>query len=116
MSRRWWLLAGAIVTEVSGTLALRGALDRPWLYVVTAVGETASFFLLIKVLQAGMPLGVAYGVWSALGVAATAIFSAVLFDEAFTGPMVLGLALIIGGVVLIEAGSRTHDPATSESG
>jgi small multidrug resistance pump len=103
---RWWLLAGAIVTEVTGTLALRGALDRPWLYAVTAVGEATSFFLLIKVLQAGMPLGVAYGVWSALGVAATAVFSALLFDEAFASPMVLGLALIIGGVVLVEAGSR----------
>jgi small multidrug resistance pump len=107
---RWWLLAGAIVTEVTGTLALRGALDHPWLYAVTAVGEVTSFFLLIKVLQAGMPLGVAYGVWSALGVAATAVFSAVLFDEAFTSPMVLGLVLIAGGVVLVEAGSHPKAP------
>ena len=94
---RWWLLAGAIVTEVTGTLALRGALDRPWLYAVTLVGYVASFFLLIKVLQAAMPLGVAYGIWSALGVAATAVLSSVLFDEAFTVPMVGGLVLIIGG-------------------
>ena len=40
-----------------------------------------------------MPLGVAYGVWSALGVAATAVLSSLLFDEVFTSPMVLGLAL-----------------------
>jgi small multidrug resistance pump len=106
--RKWWLLAGAIVTEVTGTLALAGAADQVWLYVVTGVGEGASFYLLIKVLQAGMPLGVAYGVWSALGVAATAILSSLLFDEVFTSPMVLGLALIIGGVVLIEVGS--HPP------
>jgi small multidrug resistance pump len=110
---RWWLLAGAIVTEVTGTLALRGALDRPWLYAVTAVGEVASFFLLIKVLQAGMPLGVAYGVWSALGVAATALFSSLLFDEAFTLLMVAGLVLIIGGVVLVEVGSH---PGEEEPG
>ena len=103
---RWALLAGAIVTEVTGTLALRGALDRPWLYAMTAIGYFASFFLLIKVLQAGMPLGVAYGVWSALGVAATAVLSSVLFDEAFTALMVLGLVLIVGGVVLVEAGSH----------
>ena len=103
---RWLLLAGAIVTEVTGTLALRGALDVPWLYAVTLVGELLSFFLLIKVLQAGMPLGVAYGVWSALGVAATAVLSTVLFGERFTGPMVIGLVLIVGGVVLIETGSR----------
>jgi small multidrug resistance pump len=106
---RWSLLAGAIVTEVTGTLALRGALDRPWLYAVTVVGYVASFFLLIKVLQAGMPLGVAYGIWSALGVAATAVLSSVLFDEAFTLAMVGGLALIIGGVVLVEVGSRPDE-------
>jgi small multidrug resistance pump len=106
VSRRWWLLAGAIVTEVSSTLALRGAVDRPWLYAVTAVGYSASFVLLVKVLQSGMPLGVAYGIWSALGVAATAVLSSVLFDEAFTAPMVLGLALIMGGVLLVEAGSH----------
>jgi small multidrug resistance pump len=36
---RWSLLAGAIVTEVTGTLALRGALDHPWLYAVTALAR-----------------------------------------------------------------------------
>jgi small multidrug resistance pump len=105
---RWWLLAGAIVTEVTGTLALRGALDHPWLYAVTVAGEVTSFFLLVRVLQAGMPLGVAYGVWSALGVAATAVLSAVLFDEGFSSPMVLGLVLIVGGVLLVEAGSHVE--------
>jgi small multidrug resistance pump len=108
---RWTLLAGAIVTEVTGTLALRGALDRPWLYAVTVVGEVASFFLLIKVLKTGMPLGVVYGIWSALGVAATALLSTLLFGEAFTSPMVLGLVLIIGGVMLVEVGSRVEEEA-----
>ena len=110
---RWWLLGGAIVTEVTGTLALRGALDHPWLYAVTAVGEVTSFFLLIKVLQTGMPLGVVYGIWSALGVAATAVLSSVLFAEAFTSPMVIGLLLIVGGVVLVDVGS--HRPSPEES-
>jgi small multidrug resistance pump len=57
-----------------------------------------------------MPLGVAYGIWSALGVAATAVLSAFLFDEAFTAVMVLGLALIVGGVVLVENGSHEQEP------
>lgn len=107
--RKWWLLGGAIVTEVTGTLALAGAAGHVWLYAVTVLGEGASFYLLVKVLQAGMLLGVAYGVWSALGVAATAVLSSLMFDEVFTSPMVLGLGLIIGGVVLIEVGS--HPPA-----
>ncbi len=108
---RWWLLGGAIVTEVTGTLSLRGAQDHPWLYAATVAGELASFYLLIKVLQTGMALGVVYGIWSALGVAATAILSALLFDEAFTGLMVVGLVLIVGGVVLVDVGS--HPPAAA---
>jgi small multidrug resistance pump len=105
---RWALLAIAVATEVTGTLSLRGALDHPWLYAVTVVGEVTSFVLLINVLRTGMPLGVAYGVWSALGVGATATMSSVLFDEAFTWSMVIGLVLIVGGVVLVEVGS--HPP------
>jgi small multidrug resistance pump len=111
--RKWWLLAGAIVTEVTGTLALAGAVDHPWLYAVTAVGEVTSFFLLVKVLQAGMPLAVAYGVWSALGVAATAVLSSMLFDETFSSTMVLGLVLIVGGVLLIHIGSRPRQQGTT---
>ena len=111
---RWWLLAGAIVTEVTGTLSLRGAQDHSWLYAVNVLGELISFYLLIKVLQTGMALGVVYGIWSALGVAATAILSSVLFDEAFTGPMVIGLVLIVGGVVLVDVGS--HPPSVSSDG
>jgi small multidrug resistance pump len=109
---RWWLLAGAIVTEVAGTISLRGAVDHAWLYAGTVVGEAASFYLLVKVLQTGMALGVVYGIWSALGVGATAVLSSVLFDEAFTGPMVLGLLLIVGGVVLVDVGS--HPRATGK--
>ena len=106
---RWPLLGLAIVTEVTGTVALRGGQDHPWLYAVTVVTELIAFYLLIKVLQTGMPLGVVYGIWSALGVALTAVLSSVLFDEAFTSPMVLGLVLIVGGVALVEVGS--HPPA-----
>jgi len=110
---RWSLLALAIVTEVTGTLALRGAQDHSWLYAVTAwlyavtaVGYVVSFFALVRLLQSGLALGVVYGIWSALGVAATAALSTVLFGEAFTGLMVMGLVLIVGGVALVEAGSN----------
>jgi small multidrug resistance pump len=109
---RWGLLALAIVTEVSGTLALRGAVDQPWWYVLTGVGYAVSFWALVKLLQAGSALGVVYGIWSALGVAATAALSSLIFDERFTLVMVGGLVLIVGGVVLVEAGSH---PVAEES-
>lgn len=104
--RKWLLLLGAITTEVSGSLSLKGAIDHPWLYGVVAIGFTSAFVFLSYALRDGMPLGVAYGVWGATGVAATATLSSVFFDEALTPLMIAGIALIIIGVLTIEFGSQ----------
>ena len=61
--RTWGLLLGAILTEVTATLSLRASQDHlMWLGVVLA-GYLASFILLTRVLRAGMPVRVAYGIW-----------------------------------------------------
>jgi small multidrug resistance pump len=106
---RWLLLLGAVLSEVAATLSLRGAVDRPVLFVVVGIGYLASFTLLAAVLRSGMTLSVAYGVWSALGVALTALLSAVLFGEPLTVLMMVGLVLVIAGVVLVETGQH-HPP------
>jgi len=109
----WILLAVAILGEVTATLSLKAALDHPGLYVVVVLGYVASFVCLAGVLRGGMPLGVAYGMWGALGVAATAVMSARLFGEEITPLMAVGLALVAAGVLLVEVGSRsarTHGP------
>lgn len=103
---KWLFLLGAIVSEVTGSLSLKGALDHPLLYVVVVVGYAASFVFLSRVLSRGMPLGVAYGIWGALGVAATAVLSALIFDESLTPLMGAGLALVIAGVLVVELGSH----------
>jgi len=104
--RTWALLGGAIGSEVTGSLSLKAALDRPVLYAVVVVGYVASFVFLAAVLRAGMPLGVAYGIWGALGVALTAVLGAAIFGEALNALIFAGLALIIGGVLLVEFGSH----------
>ena len=103
---KWYLLLAAILSEVTGSLSLNGALDHPILYVPVAVGFVASFVLLTAVLRRGMPIGVAYGVWAALGVVLTSILSAVLYGEPFTPLMGVGIALIMAGVLLVEIGSQ----------
>lgn len=104
--RRWALLAGAILTEVAATLSLRAFQDhRGWLVVVVA-GYTTSFFLLTRVLRAGVPVGVAYGIWGAAGTAATAVLASAIFGDPFTWPVVAGIALIIAGVLMVEFGSH----------
>ena len=62
-------------------------------------------WVLALVLKAGMDLGVAYGIWAATGVALTAVASYLLFKEPFTWLKSLGVVLIVGGVLLVEAGA-----------
>jgi len=100
----WLALAGAIVVEVCATLSLRasdGFSKRAWIAPVI-IGYLISFALLWWTLQLGMPVGIAYGVWSACGVALVALAARVLFDEPLTPLMMAGIALIIGGVLTIE--------------
>ncbi len=104
--RKWALLSAAIAVEVTGTLSLRASQDHSaWLGLVV-VGYLASFYFLALVLRAGMPVGVAYGVWGAVGTAATAALAAAIFGDPFTTPIVVGIGLIIVGVLMVELGSR----------
>ena len=106
---RWLLLGGAIVTEVTAALALQAAVDAPGWYALVVAGYLAAFAFLTRVLKAGMAVGVAYGIWGASGVALTAVGATVLFGQPLTGPMILGLVLIVAGVLLVELGSqRAH--------
>lgn len=101
----WMLLAGAIVSEVFGTMSLRLAVGQRLWYLGVALGYLSAFSLLSLALSHGIPLGVAYGIWAAAGVALTALLSRVLFKEPFTWLMRLGVVLVIGGVLLIETGT-----------
>lgn len=103
---QYLLLALAILTEVTATLSLRvAARGRPAFYAVVLVGYLLAFTMLAGSLRAGMPLGVAYGIWAATGVALTAAASRILFNEALTARMVGGIALIVAGVLLLEIGA-----------
>lgn len=100
----WLALAGAIVVEVLATLTMRasnGFEKKIWLAPVIA-GYIVSFVLLSISLSWGMPVGIAYGVWAASGVALVAILGKVLFKEPLTPMMSVGIGLIIAGVLTIE--------------
>ncbi|AXK75271.1 QacE family quaternary ammonium compound efflux SMR transporter [Mycolicibacterium neoaurum] len=106
----WLALAGAIGTEVLATLSLRasdGFRRRRWI-VPVAAGYLASFYLLWVSLSLGMPVGVAYGIWTACGVALVAVAARVLFRDPLTWRMVAGIALIIAGVLTIEMAGVAH--------
>jgi len=100
----WLTLAGAILVEVCATLSLRasdGFRKKIWIAPML-IGYLISFTLLSVTLSLGMPVGVAYGVWSAAGVALIAVIARALFKEPLTPLMMAGIGLIIAGVLTIE--------------
>jgi small multidrug resistance pump len=103
---RWLALASAILMEVSATLSLRMSTvgRRAWLVPVVA-GYAGSFVMLSLALRWGLTIGVAYGIWTAVGVSLTAVASRVLFKEPLTWLMAAGIVLIAGGVLLLEIGA-----------
>lgn len=112
--KQWVLLLAAVLSELIGSLCLKAALEHPSLYAVVVVGYVTSFALLGALLRAGLGLGVAYGMWGALGVTLTAVTSSVLFDETLNGQICLGLAVIIIGVFLVQVGSHVGDHGVSD--
>lgn len=106
----WLALLGAIGMEVIATLSLRasdGFRRRAWIAPVAA-GYLVSFYLLWLSLSLGMPVGVAYGIWTACGVALVAVAARVLFRDPLTWPMMAGIALIVAGVLTIEMAGLSH--------
>ena len=114
--KQWFLLAGAITTEVAATLSLKAALNHPSWYIVVAAGYIGTFVFLTFCLREGMQIGVAYGIWGASGVLA-AVLSAAIFGEPLTAVMGLGMVLIISGVLTVELGSqKAQQTAAQEAG
>ena len=112
---RWLLLAAAILTEVAASLSLKASLGAPGFLVIVVLGYVAAFTCLSLALRRGMPLGVAYGIWAAAGVALTAVLSAAIFREPLTPLMLGGIVLVIAGVLCVELGSHRKPAPASAS-
>lgn len=111
--RKWLFLTLAILVEVTATLSLKAALEAPALYAVVVIGYASAFLCLFQALREGLSLGVGYGIWAACGVALTAVLSAAIFDEPLTLPMGIGIAAVMGGVLLVELGSQEAHETSS---
>lgn len=105
----WVLLVGAIVSEVTATVSLRMSegFGRLGWSAVVVVGYVCAFVCLAQVLKRGMPIGVAYGVWSAVGVALVALIGAVFLGDGLSWIQIGGIALVIAGVTALELGAHS---------
>lgn len=97
----------AVFAEVVATTALKAAdgFTRPIPSVVVVVGYGVAFYFLSRCLEV-LPVGIAYAIWSGLGVVLVTILGVVIYRQHLDLAAVLGVGLILAGVVVINLFSR----------
>ena len=98
----------AIVAEVIATSALKASdgFTRLAPSLVTVAGYGVSFWLLALTLRA-IPVGVVYATWSGLGIVLIASMGWIVFGEKLDAWALLGMALIVAGVLVMNLLSKT---------
>ena len=101
-------LAIAIISEVIATSALKSSEEFTKLVpsIIVVVGYCAAFYFLALVLRT-IPMGVAYAIWTGIGITLIAIVGAVMFKEIPDAATIIGMILIISGVVVMNIFSKT---------
>ncbi|PWJ19192.1 DMT family transporter [Jannaschia seohaensis] len=104
----WLYLVLAILAETVGTSALKlsEGFTRLVPSVVTALAYAVSFYLLAQVLRT-IPVGIAYAIWSGLGIVFIATIGWLWFGQRLDAPAMIGLVLIIAGIVVMQVFSNT---------
>jgi small multidrug resistance pump len=104
----WWYLALAIAAEVVATSALKAAagFTRPFPTLLVVLGYGIAFYCLSLSLKV-VPVGVAYAIWSGVGTALIAVIGWVLFGQTLDLAALIGLALIVAGVAVLQIFSRS---------
>ena len=99
----------AIAAELFGTIALKlsDGFTKLWWTIGMAAGYLVAFALLGIVVKT-MPVGLAYAVWAGLGTLGAVIISIAYFKSESNYLVWIGALMIIGGVVLLNLGSKAH--------
>ncbi|ANM11834.1 UNVERIFIED_ORG: small multidrug resistance pump [Rhizobium aethiopicum] len=102
------LLFAAIVLEVIGTTALQLSqqFTRIGPTVLVVACYAAAFYCLSLTLKS-IPVGIAYAIWSALGIVLISSVGLVFFKQRLDLPAIVGLGLIISGVVVVNLFSKS---------
>ncbi len=103
----WIFLFIAIVAEVTATSALKAADSfRNFLpSLVVVVGYSVAFFFLSLTLK-NIPVGVAYAIWSGVGIALISLIGFIWYKQTLNYPTILGIIFIIIGIIIINIYSK----------
>lgn len=106
--KNWLFLFVAILAEVAGTSALKASegFSKPIPSLLVLLGYGTSFYFLSLTLKA-IPMGVAYAVWSGMGIVLISLLAWILYGQKLDGWGLLGIGLILIGVLTLNLLSKT---------
>jgi small multidrug resistance pump len=98
----------AIVSEVIATSALKASAEFSRLVpsVVVVLGYAAAFYFLSLTLRT-IPIGVAYAIWSGVGIVLIGLVGVVWFRQVLDLPAIIGMTLIVTGVIVVNVFSKS---------
>ena len=104
----WVYLFFAIMSEVIATASLKSTegFTKPIPSIIVLVGYCAAFYFLSLTLDT-ISIGVAYAIWSGVGVATITVVSYFLYDQKIDLAGILGIGLIIAGVIVLRLFSES---------
>lgn len=106
--KNFLFLAVAIIFEIIATSALKKSEEFTKLIpsIITIIGYFGAFYFLSFAIRT-IPIGIAYAIWSGVGIVLITIIGAVFFKQIPDLPAIIGLALILIGVIVINVFSQT---------
>lgn len=106
--KNFLFLGIAILFEIIATSALKKSEEFSKLIpsIITIVGYCGAFYFLSFAIRT-IPIGIAYAIWSGVGIVLITIIGAVFFKQIPDLPAIIGLSLILIGVIIINLFSKT---------
>jgi small multidrug resistance pump len=105
---QWLYLTIAIFAEVIATSTLKSTenFTRLWPSTIVVAGYGVAFYFLTLTLRT-IPVGITYAIWSGVGIVLVALFSWLYYKETLDLPAIIGMALIIAGVIVMNVFSKS---------
>lgn len=106
--KSWLFLGVAIIAEVVATSALKSTdgFTRLWPSLLAIAGYSCAFFFLALALRI-IPVGIAYAIWAGMGIILIAIAGVFLYGQKLDMPALIGMALIMGGIIIMNLFSKS---------
>jgi small multidrug resistance pump len=106
--KNWIFLCVAIIAEVIATSALKSSegFSKPIASVIVVLGYIIAFYCLSLTLKT-IPVGIAYAIWSGVGIVLVTIIAWIVFDQKLDVWGIIGIALIMSGVLVLNLLSKT---------